>query len=64
MNKKAYMKPAMRVVKIQHQSYILAGSGNVTSTGGNSGIGYGGGGSGNGRSRFLEEFDNFDEDVW
>ena len=27
MNKKPYMKPAMRVVKLQHQCHILATSG-------------------------------------
>ena len=26
MNKKEYMKPAMRVVQLQHKSHILAGS--------------------------------------
>ena len=55
------MKPVMRVVKIQHQSYILAGSGNVTGTDGNSGIGFGGGSSGSGRSR---SFDDWDDEEW
>ena len=26
MNKKAYQKPAMQVVKIQHQGHLLAGT--------------------------------------
>ena len=32
--KKEYMKPAMQVVMLQHQSYILTGSPSVTSLSG------------------------------
>ncbi len=34
MNKKDYQKPTMKVVQLQHQSHILAGSatGNVNAT--------------------------------
>ena len=30
MNKKHYQKPAMRVVKIQHQQHLLSGSNDKT----------------------------------
>ena len=56
MKKQAYMKPAMRVVKIQHQCQILAGS--VNGTGGNTGLGYGGGSSGVARSRSFGDWDD------
>ena len=49
MNKE-YMKPAMRVVKLQHQCHILSGS-PVNSIGGNAELDYGGGGSGSARAR-------------
>ena len=32
MNKKDYQKPAMRVVLLQHQQHLLAGSGTFTTT--------------------------------
>ena len=32
MNKKDYQKPAMRVVKVQHQQHLLAGSGYVVNS--------------------------------
>jgi len=48
--KKNYQKPAMRVVKIQHQQHLLQASvNNVNSSG--IGIGFGGGGSGPARAR-------------
>ena len=48
MNKE-YMKPAMRVVRIQHQCTILSGS--ITGTDNNANLIYGGGGSGPARAR-------------
>jgi len=57
--KKDYKQPTLRIVRIQHQCHILAGS--VTGTGGNSGMGYGGGSTGDGRVR---ESDNWDDDLW
>ena len=42
MKRKDYQKPAMRVVKLQHRGQILAGSPEVKSMRGNSGVGYGG----------------------
>lgn len=57
--KKDYKQPTLRIVRIQHQYHILAGS--VTGTDGNSGMGYGGGGTGDGRVR---ESDNWDDDLW
>lgn len=60
MNKKAYIKPTWRVVRIQHQYHILAGS-DFGGTDGNSGMGYGGGSTGDGRVR---ESDNWDDDLW
>ena len=52
--KKNYMKPALRVVRIQQKCQILSGS--VTSVessveSGDTGIGYGGGSSGPARAR-------------
>ena len=48
--KKNYMKPALRVVRIQQKCKILSGS--VTSVqSGDTGIGYGGPGSGPARAR-------------
>ena len=58
--KKNYQKPTMNVVKIQHQSHILAGS--LTSTGGNTNITYGGGGHGQAHSRHNNVWDWDDED--
>ena len=63
--KKNYQKPTMNVVKIQHQSHILAGS--VNGTSGNAGFIYGGassnGGNGTGaHSRHNNVWDWDDED--
>ena len=38
MNKKEYMKPAMRVVKLQHKNHILAGSGGAKGVSNSDGI--------------------------
>ena len=40
MNKKAYQKPAMRVVKLKHQCRILSGSNGVTGVNNSDGIGW------------------------
>ena len=47
--KKIYQKPAMRVVRIQHQCHILNGS--VTGTDSNADMNYGGGGHGPAKAR-------------
>lgn len=61
MNKKAYQKPAMQVVKIQHKCNILSGS-PVTGLGTNltddDAINYGGGNSGTARSRSFGDWDD------
>jgi len=49
MNKKDYQKPAMRVVRIQHQQIICTSVTSVSS--GDTGLGFGGGGSGPARTR-------------
>ena len=55
MKKNIYQKPAMRVVQLQHQSHLLAGSvAGVQSTGGtdwddDDAFGFGGGSNGSGR---------------
>ncbi len=59
MKKQAYQKPAMRVVKIQHQQHLLAGS--IENVNSNAGIGYGGGGGGSGPAR-SRGFDGWDDD--
>ena len=46
MKKKEYQKPAMRVVKLQQQARLLAGSGEEMFGIGGDGFGYGGGGDG------------------
>ncbi len=57
--KKEYMKPTMRVVKIQQKCKILSGS--VTSVqSSDTGIGYGGPGSGPARARSFD-WDDWDE---
>ena len=61
MNKKEYMKPAMRVVKIQHTGMLMT-SGEVTGTSNNVGIGYGGGGSGPAHARSFGGFDDWEEE--
>ena len=57
MNKKAYQKPAMQVVKIQHKCNILSGS-PVTGTTNNVNMNYGGGNSGTARSRSFGDWDD------
>ena len=61
MNKQAYQKPALRVVKIQQTSIICTSVtvGSVDS--GDTGIGYGGGGSGPARAR---QHGGIDWDDW
>ena len=55
------MKPAMRVVKIQHTGMLMT-SGEVTGTSNNVGIGYGGGGSGPAHARSFGGFDDWEEE--
>ena len=59
--KKNYQKPAMRVVKIQHQQHLLQASvNNVNSS--SIGIGFGGGSSVSGRARQNnDDWDDWDE---
>ena len=57
MNKKEYMKPAMRVFETQHQCHILSVS-DVHSIGGNADMHYGGGGSGPARARQRDIWDD------
>ena len=64
MNKKDYQKPAMRVVLLQHQQHLLAGSDVTNVNSGDTGIGYGGGGSGPARARQFNggiDWDDWDE---
>jgi len=57
MNKKAYQKPTMRIVRIQHQQIICIS--NVSSVeSGDTGIGFGGGGSGPAQARGFGEWDD------
>jgi hypothetical protein len=62
MNKKHYQKPAMRVVMLQHQQTLLAGSVDSVNSG-DTGIGFGGGGNGPGRARSNGgiDWDDWDE---
>lgn len=53
MKKQTYMKPDMRVLMLQHQHQLLAGSVNNVE-GGDSGIGFGGGGDGPARAPFFD----------
>ena len=63
MNKKEYMKPAMRVVKIQAANIICTSPGGVTGvSSGDTGIGYGGGGSGPAHARSFGGYDDWDEE--
>ena len=56
MNKQDYQKPAMRVVELQHQSHLLAGSvKNVD--GGDTGISIGGGSGGSAKARSFDDWD-------
>ena len=48
MNKKEYMKPAMRVVKIQHTGMLMTSGLRSVSTDEDIDIDYGGGGDGTG----------------
>ena len=54
--KKEYMKPTMKVVKIQHQSHILVDSVHTLNSG-DTGLKLGGAGSGPARSRSFDEWD-------
>ena len=60
--KKIYMKPDMKVVKLQHQCHILSGS-EVRGIGGNADVDFGGGGSGPARARSFGGigWDDWDE---
>ena len=58
MNKKDYEKPAMRVVKIQQQAHLLAGSEVKSVSTGDTSITFGGGGNGGARSRSFGGFDD------
>ena len=57
MKKKAYMKPTMRVVKMQHQGIICTSDPVRSVDGGDTGIDYGGGGSGPARARSFGGID-------
>lgn len=57
MNKKEYMKPALRIVRIEHQGIICTSVNNVA--GGT--LKYGGGGSGPSRSRSFDDWDEEEE---
>ena len=59
MNKKAYQKPALWVVKIE-QAHIICAS-DVTSVNSNADLDYGGGGSGPARARSHGGIDWDDE---
>ena len=50
MKKQTYQKPEMRVVLLQHQQTLLAGSVDSVNSG-DTGIGFGGGGNGPARAR-------------
>lgn len=54
MNKKEYMKPALRIVRIEHQGIICT---SVTNVAGGT-LNYGGGGSGPSRSRSFDDWDD------
>lgn len=56
MNKKAYQKPAMQVVKINSRQRLLSGS--LTGTTNNANMTYGGGNSGVARSRSFNDWDD------
>ena len=56
MKKKAYMKPTMRVVKMQHQGIICTSDPVRSVDGGDTGIDYGGG-SGPARARSFGGID-------
>ena len=60
MNKQAYQKPALRVVKIQ-QTSIICTSNSVSSVNSNADLNYGGGGSGPARARSHGGIDWDDE---
>jgi hypothetical protein len=68
MIKKDYIKPAMKVVQLQHHAHILAGSlrGVSTSGLGDDGIGYdeNGGNQGNAWSRGSNGWDDDEEEDW
>ena len=51
--KKDYMKPDMRIVRIEHQQIIC-----ISDVDSNVGMGYGGGSSVHGRSRSYDEWDD------
>lgn len=55
MNKKEYMKPALRIVRIEHQGIICT---SVTGTTNNVNMIYGGGGSGPSRARSFDGWDD------
>ena len=55
MNKKEYMKPVLRIVRIEHQQIICTSVNNVA---GNATLNYGGGGSGPSRSRSFDDWDD------
>jgi len=57
MNKKAYQKPAMQVVKINIRHQLLSGS-PVNRTTNNVNMSYGGGGNGVSRSRDFDDWDD------
>ena len=62
MNKKDYMKPAMRVVKIQAANIICTSPYGVTGVSSDdTGIGYGGGGSGPAHARSFGGWDDEEE---
>ena len=58
--KKEYMKPTMKVVKIQHQSHILVDSVHNLNSG-DTGLKLGGAGNGDARARSFDGFDDWDE---
>jgi len=57
MKKKAYMKPDMKVVKMQHQGIICTSDPVRSVDGGDTSIDYGGGGSGPARARSFGGID-------
>ena len=60
MKKQTYQKPEMRVVKIQHQQTLLAGSVDSVNSD-DTGIGFGGGGSDPARARQRSGWDDWDD---
>jgi hypothetical protein len=56
MMKQNYIKPATRVVKLQHQNMVCVSLTNVNS--GDAGLDYNGGGSGPARSRHHSVWDD------